>query len=90
MSKVVDDGNFHKVLENRVPKELDVIDGIPCTCKVDLKGMQPPLVVQVKYRSKGDLSVYGSFKNQEPNAENFDQVDEKPLKMVVPKDGKDF
>ena len=79
----MDNGNFHKVLENRRPTELEVMEGIPCNCKVDLKGMQPPLIIQVKYRTKGDLLVYGSYKNLEPSEKKCDQVDERPLKIVV-------
>ena len=83
MSKIVDNGTFHKTLENRRPTELAVIEGIPCNCKVDLKDMEPPLIIQVRYRRKGDLLVYGSYKNQEPDAKDCDQVDERPLKIVV-------
>ena len=83
MSKVVDNGDFHKLLENRRPVELQVIDGIPCSCKVDLRGMQPPLVVQVRYRTPGDLHAYGSYKNQEPDAHSFDSSHEKPHKIVI-------
>ena len=60
------------MLENKRQVDLKLIGEIPCNCKVNLKGMQPPLVIQVKYRTKGDLRVYGSYKNQEPDASNYD------------------
>ena len=83
VSKIVDDGNFHKNLENKKQIELEVVEDIPCNCKVDLKGMTPPLTVQVRYRVKGDLRVFGSFKKPEPNAKYNDSVYDNPTKIVV-------
>ena len=42
-------GNRHIVIENRMPQEINVFEGIATHCKVSLKGNKPPLIIQVKY-----------------------------------------
>ena len=68
VSKVVDDGNFSKKLENRVPLNLIVEQDIPCCAKISLTGMVPPLqiVVKVLDRKKPDLRAYYSYTEVEP------------------------
>ena len=77
LSRVVDTGNFHKVLENDEPVELDVLEGIPVCCVVNLKGKSPPLTLNIKYeddkkRTDKEIAIYGSCSNPEPDAANFD------------------
>ena len=43
VGKVVDDGKFHQYLNNRQPTRLEIQEGIPSHCKVDVRGMTPPL-----------------------------------------------
>ena len=43
VGKIVDDGKFHVYLNNRQPTRLEVQEQIPCHCKVDVRGMIPPL-----------------------------------------------
>ena len=91
MSKIVDDGNFHTALENRKPVDIEVYEGFPATCKVDLRGMEPPLIMQFRYKSKSDVVMYGSYRNTEPSpSTNFDmKYDKKPnkIKITVPGGG---
>ena len=72
LSKCIKDDNFQKTLENRRTTDLVVTEGIPFNCKIDLKDKQPPLTIFLKYKTKGDLRVYGSFKHQEPDANTYD------------------
>ena len=43
VGKIVDDGKFHFYLNNREPTRLEIQEQIPCHCKVDVRGMTPPL-----------------------------------------------
>ena len=71
VGKVVDDGKFHLHLINRQPTRLEIQEGIPCHCKVDVRGMTPPLCLMLKHKTKGDVTVYGSTKHHEPDSENY-------------------
>ena len=71
VGKIVDDGKFHVYLNNRQPTRLEIQESIPCHCKVDVRGMTPPLCLQIRYKQKGDLTVYGSSKNPEPDAQDY-------------------
>ena len=43
VGKIVDNGKFHVHLNNRQPTRLEIYEQIPCHCKVDVRGMIPPL-----------------------------------------------
>ena len=45
--------------------------------------MLPPLNVSIRYKDKGDLKVYGSFTNTEPNEKDFYKFDENPSTIEV-------
>ena len=85
LKRVVASGNFHHEF---IPKhqqtagganenKIQVIDGITSCCKINLKGMEAPLVIQVSYLSKpnangqgggADMKVYISQKYTEPSS----------------------
>lgn len=54
ISRVVDDGNFHIVLDNNTATTLKLIHEIPVCCKVSLEGQQPPLHIKVTGMNKKD------------------------------------
>lgn len=63
ISRVVDDGSHHIVLENRVMREFNILDEIPILCRITLKGMEPPLTITLIQTAKSDLTIYGSYKS---------------------------
>ena len=52
ISKVVDDGSFHKVLENGVSRLLKLEYDIPAVCKINLDGQMPPLHLKIQTQEK--------------------------------------
>lgn len=72
ISRVVDDGNFHKVLENNSPIMLNMIYDIPVCCKINLDGQLPPLHIKLVSlkgpKSFKYLKVFASYKEIEPMA----------------------
>ena len=86
ISKVVDDGNFHIVLEKGSERTLSLGKEIPVCCKINLEGLSPPLNIRVtfneKERKNNNLTVYASYKEIEPSEEKHD-VAWVPLKRQV-------
>ena len=54
ISKVVDDGSFHTVLEGGSPYQLKLVYDIPIVCKISLEGKMPPLHLKVNSLNKKD------------------------------------
>ena len=81
ISRVVDDGNFHKVLDYSTSTELKLIYDIPVCCKINLEGMVPPLHIKLSsMTNKGFkfIKVFISYKESEPMAHNCDQEFDEP------------
>ena len=80
ISRVVDDGNFHILLEDNSVHSITLLHNIPVCCKVSLEGQQPPLHLKLSGVEKSDhFSVYGSYKDIEPSAESRDVQAYAPL-----------
>lgn len=73
IQKMMDTGNFHKVLMPGQREELQITADIPLCCKVDLKNQEMPVKVTVsKVKSGQKLAVYTSFEHSEPTQSNCD------------------
>lgn len=85
VSKVVDDGNFSKKLENRVPLKLTVEQDIPCCARIALTGMVPPLQIAVKCldRKKPALRAFYSYTEVEPNENKHDKAEVNPSRILI-------
>lgn len=62
-NRVVDGGDFHILLENARPMQLDLIYEIPVVCKVNLD-CSPPLFIKFvgkKNDKKANLSIFASY-----------------------------
>jgi hypothetical protein len=70
ISRCVDDGEQHIVLTQNEPKTLQLTEKIPTSCRINLQGLQCPLVIYTAKKSKGDVSLYASFTNPEPSADS--------------------
>lgn len=71
--RVVDDGNFHLLLENNVIKNLPLLHHIPVCCKISLEGRLPPLHLKLKGVEKDDnMQIFASLKDVEPSASTYD------------------
>ena len=67
LSRVVDNGTFHKIIETRGENLFEVVEGVPICCKLLIRGLPPPLAISVMYKVKGDLKVFISQRNPEPH-----------------------
>ena len=74
LSKVVDDGKFHIVLEKGIQREMELNFGIPVCCKLILEKLTPPLDIKVSSTMGTNLSIFASFTAAEPTAENNDRA----------------
>ena len=84
-------GNSHIILENKVPLDINVLEGIPIYCKLSLQGKLPPLVLNIEYIKKGSLNVFASYFKHEPDAfEDCDYKGHKPSKIVIKGDKEKF
>ena len=73
ISRVVDDGNFHILLENCSVKQLNLIYNIPTCCKISLEGQFPPLHIKVMGVQKQDnISCFASYRDPEPSQTSSD------------------
>ena len=73
ISRVVDDGNFHIVLESNVPRKLELISEIPVCCRIVLEGQDPPIHIRCTGIDKKDnMRVYMSYRRHEPTMEKHD------------------
>ena len=71
--RVVDDGNFHILLEHNEVKHLTLNYNIPVCCKISLQGRYPPLHFKIKGVDKNDnLQIFASFKDVEPSIDTPD------------------
>lgn len=71
--RVVDDGNFHLLLENEEVKHLVLNHHIPVCCKISLEGRLPPLHFKIKGVDKTDsMQIFCSFKDVEPSIDTPD------------------
>ena len=52
ISRVVDDGSFHKLLEPGVARQFRLVHDIPVCCKIILEGQEPPLHIKVSCNDK--------------------------------------
>jgi len=85
LKRVVASGNFHHefipkhvIAAGSTENVVQIIDGIPLCCKVTLRGLEAPLVLNITYLSKAnpvsghgggaDLKIFVSQKNSEPSA----------------------
>lgn len=76
ISRVVDNGNFHKVLEGNSIAQFKMIHDIPVCCKISLENHAPPLHFKVTQllpnhqqqnrQSYKFLKVFASYKEIEP------------------------
>ena len=84
LSRCVDSGNFHKILEHGVAKELQVIEKIPLCLKIDLQRQVSPLVLQFSnIKPVVDFKVYISYHNPEPSQNNFDFEFDNQKRIVI-------
>ena len=73
IKRIVDDGNFHTVLNVGSGNELTLTYDIPVCCKVSLEGQLPPLHIKIMGVSKLDaLSAFAAYKTNEPTREKHD------------------
>jgi len=73
ISRVVDDGNFHTVLDSGATRELKLVHDIPTCCKISLDGQTPPLHIKVSGAEKASsLNAFASYRATEPSVGNSD------------------
>ena len=63
LSKIVDNGGSHHILEARKENQLEIFENIPYYCKIHIRGQDPPLALHFTYKKEGDLEVYLGVKN---------------------------
>ena len=76
-------GKPHIVLESGFPQAINVFSMTYIHCKINLEGRIPPLEVVVKYKTKGDMTVYGSYITKKPDAVMCDFIKHKPYKIKL-------
>jgi hypothetical protein len=68
IQKLMDTGNFHRLLMPGEREEFLITADIPFCCKVDLSGQEMPVKITMKKINPGQkLTVYTSFENSEPD-----------------------
>lgn len=72
ISRCVNAGDFHKVLVDRRPEELQITECIPLCCKVDLRGFTMPLKIKITRAGNQEIKIFVSFNYQEPDQEKHD------------------
>ena len=73
ISRVIDTGNFHVLLEHNMTQYVNMLYEIPVCCKINLEGQEPPLHIKITGYEKDDhFVVYTSYKDIEPTAESLD------------------
>jgi hypothetical protein len=58
------------VLEPAQIQKFSITKDIPLNCKIQLTNQLSPLVIRITKSQEGDLTVYTSFKNQDPTEED--------------------
>mgnify|MGYP006922981215 FL=1 len=62
ISRVVDDGTFHKLLDPETPTQIKLINDIPVCCKINLEGKTPPLQIRVTVmEKKSRVQAFASY-----------------------------
>ena len=75
LRRVVDDGNFHELLENNRLKKLQCVHHIPVCCKILLEGQLPPLHIKLQGVDKNDnLHIFASYRELEPCMSKHSQM----------------
>ena len=70
ISRVIDDGNFHIVLDSGSSHQLSLIYNIPTCCKISLEGQDPPLHIKVNNVQKQDnISCFSSYREHQPSSQ---------------------
>lgn len=82
IARVVDAGDYHKVLMPSQPTELTITEKIPMGCKVDLTGLQCPLIIHLS-KAPIHLTLLASFKNSEPTEDDHDFKISSLRKIVI-------
>ena len=59
------------------------MDGIPVLCRVNLKGMEPPLQIHI-VSTPGDLNIYCSYRSKEPTSKDHDFAFHNQKKIQIP------
>lgn len=49
INKVIDNGNFHKILTIKQKSSFDIFEGVPICCKITVRGIDPPLIFKIAY-----------------------------------------
>lgn len=58
------------MLEPAQVQKFSITKDIPLNCKIQLTNQQSPLAIRIAKSQEGDLTVYTSFKNQDPTEED--------------------
>lgn len=73
ISRCVDAGDFHKILEQGSVTDLTLIEFIPICCKVSIAGKPCPLKISVRrFDQRAELYAFISFKNSDPTEADCD------------------
>lgn len=83
ISRIVDSGDHHKLLNVGDPIDILICENIPSCCKIDLQNRLGPLIIRVHRESKHDLQIYASFKNSEPSQLEHDFCFTNQHKLVI-------
>lgn len=88
LSKAMHDVRPKDILPN-VSYELEVTQQVPLLCKISLVDMKPPLTVFILYKSEiKDLTLFHSFKNPDPNEEDWAGVNKNLNKVLIVENSK--
>jgi hypothetical protein len=81
---VINDGSHIIDLKDNEPTKGFLANGIPAQFKACSYLRKPPITITIEYKSRGDLILYGSYTNPEPNATSYDFVKKhRPEKHVI-------
>ena len=83
LSTVISDGEYHVKVMPKNPEELEIIEETSVYCKIEWKGMYAPAKFSITYRSKGDCTIFTSYKYSSPNKLNWDNMFKKPGRFLI-------
>ena len=70
------------MFENK-PLEVELIQDVPVFCKILCMGKQMPARLKFEYKTRGELNLYASTKNREPDFGDCEmKVQGRPLRML--------
>ena len=89
LSTVISDGEYHRMLQQRMENEIEAIESTPIYCKLFCRGELGPARFRVTYRSRGDLRVLVSTAHKMPNEAESQKGYNNPDKFVVHSAGRE-